>query len=299
VIAKCVVALFLLGASLQSSPLPADSTYTLITVEARKGAQADTKLRAGDVMVYESRERVPVGEVTPLAGQPLELYVLIDDALGDDFGVRLDDVRKFVNAQTANTAVGIAYMRNGTVDILQQPTTDHAAAAKALRLPLGTTGTSPYESMTELLKRWPPGSVRHEIVMISSGIEPFGGNEFSNPQVDAAIAAVQRAVVPVFVIYAPPSGHSGHSFWRTNWGQTYLSRLADESGGESYDITGINVVSYAPYLDDITQRLQRQYRVAFTPKPQSKPGFVPIRASTEVPHIDLVTPDRAWVGGGE
>src|SRR5438270_523423 len=128
-IAKCVVALFLLGASLQSSPLPADSTYTLITVEARKGAQGDTKLRAGDVM-------------------------------------------------------------------------------------------------------------------LSSGIEPFGGNEFSNPQVDAAIAAVQRAVVPVFVIYAPPSGHSGHSFWRTNWGQTYLSRLADESGGESYDITGINVVSY-------------------------------------------------------
>lgn len=298
-IAKCVAALFLFGINLQTTPPPVDSTYILVTVEPHKGAPPDTKLRAGDVMLYESRDRVPVTDITPLAGQPVELYVVVDDAVGEAFGQRFDDLRKFVNAQAANTAVGIAFMRNGTVDILHKPTTDHAAAAKALRLPLGNTGSSPYESITELLKQWPPSADRHEIVMISSGIEPFGGNEYSNPEVDAAIAAAQRAVVPVFAIYAPPAGHWGHSFWRTNWGQTYLSRLADETGGESYDITGINAVSYAPYLDDITQRLQRQYRVAFTPKPQSKPALVPIRASTEVPHIDLVTQDRVWVGGGE
>jgi len=298
-IAKFVAALFLLGMNVQPTPSPAGSTYTLVTVEPHKGAPPDAKLRTGDVMLYESRDRVPVTEVTPLAGQPVELYVVIDDTVGEDFGQRFDDLRKFVNAQAAITAVGLAYMHNGTVDILAKPTTDHGSAAKALRLPLGNTGSSPYESITELLKQWPPSTARHEIVMISSGIEPFGGNELSNPEVDSAISAAQRAVVPVFAIYAPPSGHWGHSFWRTNWGQTYLSRLADETGGESYDITGINAVSYAPYLDDITQRLQRQYRVAFTPEPQSKPGFVPIRASTEVPHIDLVTQDRVWVGGGE
>ena len=292
-----LTALLLVGLSVHAAAPPSGSAQLLVTVEARKGASPD--LRPGDAMVYEGHDRVPVTELTPLAGQPIELYVVVDDSVGHDFGERLDDLRKFINTQGANTAVGVAYMRNGTVDILQQPTTDHAAAAKALRLPLENTGSSPYESIAILLKKWSASAARHEIVMVSSGIEPYGGDEYSNPEVDEAIAAAQRGTVPVFAVYAPAAGHWGHTFWRTNWAQMYLSRLADETGGEGYDITGINVVSYGPYLDDITQRLQHQYRVAFTPKPQSKSGLAAVRVSTEVPNLDLVAQDRVWVSGGE
>jgi len=294
-----LAAVFLLIACLQihAAP-PADAAHTLVTVEPKKGASPEmATLRPGDVMIYQSHDKLPVAEVTPLAGQPVELYLAIDDSVGANFAQQFADLRKFVASQGANTAVGIAYMRDGTVNILQKPTTDHAAAARSLRLPLEIGGSSPYESISELLKQWPASAARHEIVMISNGIEPFGGNEYSNPEVDEAIAAAQRAVVPVFVIYAPAGGHLGHSFWRTNWAQQYLSRLSDETGGEGYNINGIDVVSWAPYLDDITLRLERQYRVAFAPKPPPKPGFVPVRASTEVPHIDLAMQDRVWVGG--
>jgi hypothetical protein len=73
-----------------------------------------------------------------------------------------------------------------------------------------------------------------------------------------------------------PAGHWGHTFWRTTWAQTYMSRIGDQTGGEAYNITGITVTTLAPYFDDIPGRLQRQYDVAFTPEPQSKAGFVPV-----------------------
>ena len=52
--------------------------------------------------------------------------------------MHLDDLKTFINAQPSTTLVGVGYMRNATVQIVQDLTTDHAAAAKALRLPLGS-----------------------------------------------------------------------------------------------------------------------------------------------------------------
>ncbi len=66
---------------------------------------------------------------------------------------------------------------------------------------------------------------------------------------------------------------------------------------EGYNLNGLTIVSFTPFLTDISQRLQRQYLVAFTPKPQEKSGSIPIHATTELPHIELVTPDRVWIGG--
>ena len=277
-----------------SAAADAPSVQVLVTAEGQKGAAPE--LRQGDVMMYENRERVPVTAVMPMAGQPVELYLAIDEMVGDDFPTHLSDLKNFIDSQPPNVAIGVVYLRDGGIDIRQKPTSDHAAAAKSLRLTVPNVGSSPFESMKELVKQWPESSARREVVMISSGIEPFGGAELSNPFVDEAVAAVQRAGIPVFTIYTHAQGHWGHTFWRTTWGETFLSRLSDESGGEGYDLTGIKVVSFSPFLNDISARLQHQYRVAFTPNPQSKPGFVPLRASTEVPHIQLLTQDRVWVG---
>lgn len=288
-----VVALVVVGIKVRAAIDPSGA-HLLVTVEAKKGVSAE--LRPEDVMLYESKDRVPVTDMVAQAGQPLELYIAVDETVGSFFGDRINDLKKFINAQPANTAIGIVYLRDGGVDIEQTPTTDHAAAAKKLRLPTPNVGTSPFESISELIKKWPPSAARHEIVLVSTGIEPFGYTDLSNPFLDQAIDAVQRAEVPVFAIYAHPPGHWGHTFWRTTWGEAYLSRIADESGGEGYNMVGISVVSYLPFLDDISQRLQHQYRVAFTPKPQPKAGFVPVRAMTEVPNIDLVSQDRIWIG---
>lgn len=51
----------------------------------------------------------------------------------------------------AQTAVGIGYMRNTTIEIVQDLTANHSDAAKALRLPLTYAGVmeSPYLSLRE------------------------------------------------------------------------------------------------------------------------------------------------------
>src|SRR6516162_8545551 len=211
--------------------------HLVVTVEARHGKDVPM-IHREDVMAYQGKERGTVTDWLPLQGDHagLEFFVLLDDASSTSLGSQLEDIRQFILGQPATTSIGVGYMRNGTVDIVQNFTTDHAAAAKSLRLPFGSAGAlaSPYISLVDLIKRWPESAVRREILMVSDGIDRFGGGGPSDPYVDSAVEQAQKAGVIVFTIYATGVGHWGHSFWRMNWGQNYLAQVADETGGEAY-----------------------------------------------------------------
>jgi hypothetical protein len=272
------------------------AVHMIVTAEARKGKQVPPIARE-DVLVRQGNERRPVTGWTPFQGinAALQLYVLIDDALGADFGTQLQDVQSFITSQLPATSVGVAFMRDGTVEIVQKPTTDHAAASKNVRIPQAISTGSPYESLMELIKRWPAGAPRCEIMMISPGFEAFGVSEANNPIVVDAITAAQRAGIPVFTAYFPAAGHWGHSWWRISWGLTYLSRIADETGGEAYGSSGVVPVSVTPYLNDLTQRLQHQYELTFVAKPQPSAGMQQVSVRTETSDVDLLAPDRVFV----
>ncbi len=205
--------------------------HVVVTVEPRHGSNVPV-INREDVTVYQGRDRAKVTDWIPLQGERagLQLLILIDDAASTSFGSQLEDIRQFINAQPSTTAIGVAYMRNGTAEVLQNPTNDHTQAAKALRLPLGDPGASAslYFCVVDLIKRWPEGPVRREILMVSDGIDRFGGGGPSNPYVDAAFEEAQRARVIIYSIYSPGVGHYGHSFWRMNWGQNYLSQISDD-----------------------------------------------------------------------
>jgi hypothetical protein len=115
------------------------------------------ELSQQDIAVTRGKERLKVTEWIPAKGDRagLDLFILIDDVSNPALGMHLDDLRSFINAQPSTTAIGVGYMRNATVQIAQNFTTDHAAAANALRLPLGSAGAygSPYLSVIDLLKR--------------------------------------------------------------------------------------------------------------------------------------------------
>jgi hypothetical protein len=275
--------------------------HMVVTVEPRHGSNVPV-INREDVMVYQGHDRAKVTDWLPLQGEHagLQLFILIDDAANTSLGSQLEDIRQFINAQPATAAIGVAYMRNGTADILQNLTDDHALAAKALRLPLGDPGAagSPYFSLVDLIKRWPESQVRREILMVSDGIDRFGGSGPSNPYVDSAIEDAQRAGIIIYSIYTPGTGHLGHSFWRMNWGQNYLSQISDETGGESYYLGFGAPVSLAPYLDDLTHRLTRQYLLTFLAKPEKKAGFQQVKLRTEVPNAELVAADRVYVPAG-
>lgn len=252
-------------------------------------------------MVYEGHDRDTVTEWVPAQGDraALELFILLDDGSSTSLGSQLEDIRQFINAQPASTKIGVAYMQDGTAHVEQDLTSDHAQAAKALRLPKGIGGIngSPYFSMTDLVKRWPASEARREVLMVSDGIDRYyGTGDLDDPYVTEAVDNAVRAGIVVSAIYTPGVGHFGHSYWQTYWGQIYLSQVADKTGGEAYYIgfTGAPV-SFAPYLDDVGHRLTHQYWLTFLAKPPKKAGWQKVRLASEVAHVDLISAGRVYV----
>ena len=293
-----VLAITVAGAQAQQpSEVP---VHIVVTVEAHKGKEIPV-INREDVMVHEGRDRDPVVAWVPAQGEhaALELMILLDDESNNTLGTQLDDLRNFVSSQPDTTTVGVAYMRDGIAEVVQNLTNDHSAAAKALRLPLGTRGVngSPYLALTDLVKRWPTTAARRAVVMATDGVDRlYGTGDLQNPYLDEAIDNALRAGITVSAIYTPGVGHFGHSYWQTYWGQTYLSRLADETGGEAYYI-GFSgpPVSFTPFLEDVEKRLAHQYLLTFLAKPPKKANWQRIRLMTEVPNADLVAPGKVWV----
>ena len=75
-----------------------------------------------DVRVTQDTQRLKVTGWEPARGDRagLDLFILIDDASDSSVGIQLDDLRSFINAQPSTTAVGVGYMRNGTVQVTRE-----------------------------------------------------------------------------------------------------------------------------------------------------------------------------------
>jgi hypothetical protein len=272
----------------------------VVTVEAHKGSEVPA-VSANDVMVQEGKDRDAVTDWIPAQGQHagLELFILIDDSSGRSVDTQLSDIRKFIDGQPGSARIGVAYMQNGTARIVQDLTSDHEAASKSLRLPLGTAGAnaSPYFAFSDLMKRWPKSDNRREVLMVTNGIDLYyGSGDLQDPYLSAAIDDAQKGGVQVSAIYSPGVGHFGHSYWLTYWGQMYLAELADRTGGEAYYIgmTG-PPVAFAPYLNDLAERLNHQYILTFIAKPEKKAGLRRVKVRTEVPNAELVSADQVFV----
>lgn len=277
-----------------------NSVEIVVTAEVKHGSTVPA-IERDEVLVYEGKDRDQVTAWVPATGErsALELYVLIDDGAGISTGAQLENLRQYVEAQPATTSVGIAYMQNGSARVAQSPTLDHALAAKALRLPLGLPGinASPYMSLSDLLKNWTQTNARRAVLLITDGIDHvYDGDGMDNPYVDQAISQAQRAGVMVYAIYSPGAGHYDHTYWRSTWGQMYLSQLSDQTGAEAYYIgfTGAPV-TFKPYLEDMDGRFSRQYFLTFIPKPQKKAGMQRIRLGAETPGVELVGPASVYV----
>jgi hypothetical protein len=54
-------------------------------------------------------------------------------------------------------------------------------------------------------------------------------------------------------------------------------------------------VAFAPYLDELGDRLSHQYLLTFLAKRQKKAGWQRVRLMSEIPKVDLVAPKRVWV----
>ena len=281
---------------------PGTPTSMVVTLEPKRGKEIPP-IESADITVQQGRDKNQVVSLVP-AGQSakdLQLLLLIDDSGGGSFDTELQILRDYVTALPARTEIGIGYMRNGTNQMVSGFTSDHAAAAKKIRLALGPGGAdvSPYDSLSDAVKKWPTGAERREVIMISSGIEGLGGGFApDNPYVNRGIEDAQKAGVIVYSIYSPSAGHGGHSFWRANWGQNFLSQLSDETGGESYMIGFGSPVSFQPFLQQINEQLQHQYVMTFLAKAEKKSELQPVRVRVTEKDASIAAADKVFIKAG-
>jgi hypothetical protein len=269
----------------------------IVSAEARRGSTVPA-IQREDMRVYQGTNRLQVMDWVPLRGDKagLELYILIDDSTDASISMQFDDLRRFIAAQPPTTSIAVGYIRFGTVDVVQDFTHDHAQAAKTLRLPIGSGAgiDSPYGSVEDVIKHWPKSEARREILMVASGIDRQFG-ESNGPYLKPAIEQAQQAGIQVYAIYASVEGHLGHSFGRIVQGQNNLAQLADDTGGEAYFQEFQTPVSFAPFLDQIADRFNHQYRLTFLAAAGNNAGYQRIRLETEVPNAELVAADSVYV----
>jgi len=278
--------------------LPGNPVSVLVTVESR--GPLPSQLSKEDLQIKEDRDVRQVTDVRSLQGASSQILLLLDDSAGGSLDTQIPELKKFILALPANAEVGVGYMHNGLSQMTSQFTLDHAQAARSLRLPEGPGGAdvSPYDSLSDAIKNWPlkDGIARREVIMISSGIEGLGGGlPPENPYVNAGIASAIKAGVTVYAIYNPAFGHAGHSFWRETAGQDWLSQLADETGGEFYQIGLGSAVSFEPYLSDILKRQNEQYILTFDAGAENKSGLQPLKIRSTVKGFSLAGPDKVYV----
>jgi hypothetical protein len=298
--ASALTSVFSLQAQTPAPTVPVKMTVTLDLLGEGKRMP---EIQMDDVIVKQGKERLKVTGWVPACEENLDLFILIDDASDHSLGLQLDDLRAFINAQPPTTLMGIGYMRNATAFIAQNFTEDHAAVAKALRLPMGSAGAygSPYLSVIDLMKRWPQGTNRREVIMITDGIDrarggphPFGLS-FISPDVDTASTVAQRTGTIIHSIYTPGVGRRHHNYWEATTGQNGISKLSDETGGESFFLGLQPAVSFKPYLDRIEKMLDNQYVLTFQAKPGKKAGLQPVSLITEIAGVELGSANNVWV----
>ena len=239
--------------------------------------RADTKnqgttLQASDVKVEFDGKKIDSAKVRPLVrqgAQPIEVALLIDDGLRANFGSQIQDIERFVNTTASpQVSLGIGYMRNGHADFPAGFSTDPEQELKAIRLTISAAGIdgSPYFCLQDLIKHWPTNTGAPRVVlMITNGIDRYNGSvrpdNQDSPYVSAAVTDAQRAGIPVYSIYY--GGREVNANLPSFSGQSYLSQVAEGTGGDSFNGGTINPVSLEPYFRQFNRALQESYLVTF------------------------------------
>jgi hypothetical protein len=291
-------ALFLAAASIlaANSSAAGDETVALTVTAVGKKDNPPPAVHKEDVQLHLEKERTKVADWRK--GETLYLAVLIDDSLDSSIASQWNDLKAFLLAQPDNTYIAVAYARNGTAIVAQDFTKDHALAAKALRIPLGSSAafTSPYLTLQDWIKRWPDSHERKSIILFSSGIDYFRGSfDPADPDVDTTIEHAQKKNINIWTIYAPDAGHWQRRTFALNISQSLLSRVSEETGAESYSLGFGPPVNLKPYFDEIQEHLNNQYLLSFLGSGGPKGRFERAHVTTELHGVEFLAAPKVFL----
>jgi hypothetical protein len=264
---------------------------------------APPSISKDDIAVYSDNTRVNVASFERASGSKagMQLAILIDD---DDspsaLGAHFKEIKSFIEAQPLTTEVGIYYAQSGTVRAAAKFSSDHKAVARKLRLPLGKFfGASPsvYLSLKSLVDHWPHNDMRHEVIMIASGIDRLHPG-LQDPYLDDAMEHVQKSGVIVNTIYTGGFRLANTLFLQQNaWRD--LSQVAIDSGGQQFFQGFETPVDFLPIFRKLNMEFGNQYLLtADMPQPSNGKGkLAPIHIKTEPHNVHLSYAPQVWVPG--
>jgi hypothetical protein len=290
---------------------PAASTAVPVTMTVTAtvaGSKRMPEINRNDIIVKQGKNRLNVTEWVPAQGDRagLELFILIDDTAESRLSLQYDDLRSFIKDQPSSTLIGVGYMRNGSVQVAQDLTTDRVLTANALRLPFGHPAAfaSPYLSVIDLMKRWPVDQNRREVILFTDGVgrdHHLGWHRGYrlDADVNTATEVAQRTGTNIFSIYTPSSAFHRRGYWAGMNGQMNLTRLSENTGGASFYLGLHSPVSIQPYLAQLQTAFNNQYLLSFSAMSGKRSGLQSISLSTEAAGVDLSAHNAVWVVGGK
>lgn len=230
-------------------------------------------------------------------GRDLDLFIVIDDSADYDFAVGLQELKRFVTSQPAAASIGVAYIHDGALRIVENPTTDRQLALRALRPPLGSKTANPYCALSELIHGWQTKSLRREVVIVTAGADDSATGEPVCVNAETATRDAERAGVGVYALYNPASDYVSKDWSKVDAGLVNLASVCYESGGEAYFVGHTPALSIEPFLTDIAEHLEHQYLVKFRVTPMPDSAFQTIFVNSATPDLELMKPERIWVPG--
>jgi hypothetical protein len=255
---------------------------------------------------------VPITSVDPVLKGPhnLQIMILLDSMEMIGGNGQFDSIKKFATDMPPNVEIGVGWMLQSQVKIVQPFTTDHASIGSVFiqktreeaANPKNDNG-NPYSCLRWLSAHWPspdPGKLR-AVLMFTDGIirnnAQAQGSDALNPDVDGASLILQRAgIVPYPFFYLDyPVVDSNRSEGGQLQAQTNYSQLTAATGGEGLWDGQFSPSSFDPLLNKFYSVLQGSVVVTVTAP--AKPGKqMRLDVSSTRDDIKINGPDQVTVG---
>ncbi len=293
--------------AMAATAFPEDATNSgagqaVITVIPKKGRERVTNIQIQDLQLKINGKETRASSWIPLRGanNDTELVVLIDSSARNSLGQQIEDIGNFIKSVPASTKLALAYMDNGQALLSGPLSTNHSLALDHLHLPGGLPGSSggPYFSLSDLAHRWPSNDplARRIVVMVTDGVDIYNPRfDPQDPYILAAITDSVRARLVVYSIYWHDMGRFDNTQYFSDSGQSLLAEVTQATGGDSYWMGTGEPVSFQPFFEDLSWRLQNQYRLNFFTELKDKPEIKSMNLKVGGAAIKVYAPQQVYV----
>ena len=161
----------------------------------------------------------------------------------------------------------VGYITSGTLQVRQPFTNDLEKAAKSLRIPTASRGSSPfnpYVEVIEALRKFDSnGPNANALLLISDGLDTSRGFDSDAAghtlDIERTIDIANKQHVSIFSFYAPSVGLTSRSHLAASYGQSSLNRVSKETGGRAFFQGTTGFVTFDSYFSRLRDTLNRQY----------------------------------------